>query len=84
MVANAADYAQMEADFRAGGVGYGDFKKRLFAAVWESFAPMRLRRQEILADPGFVEGVLRAGAEKANAIADGVMARVRKAVGLSG
>lgn len=84
LVANAADYAQMEADFRAGGVGYGDFKKRLFAAVWESFAPMRLRRQEILADPGFVEGVLRAGAEKANAIADGVMARVRKAVGLSG
>jgi tryptophanyl-tRNA synthetase len=82
LVASAADYDQMEADFRAGGVGYGDFKKRLFGAVWEYFAPMRQRRAEILADPGFVNGVLRDSAEKANAIANGVMNRVRKAVGL--
>ena len=82
LVASAADYAQMEADFRAGGVGYGDFKKRLFGTVWEYFAPMRQRRAEILADPGFVDGVLRESAEKANAIANGVMARVRKAIGL--
>ena len=82
LVASAADYAQMEADFLAGGFGYGDFKKRLFGAVWEYFTPMRQRRAEILADPGFVDGVLRDSAEKANAIANGVMARVRKAVGL--
>ena len=42
-----ADVAQMEADFRAGGIGYGDFKKRLFGAIWESFAPMRARRAEL-------------------------------------
>ena len=82
LVASAADYAQMEAYFLAGGFGYGDFKKRLFGAVWEYFTPMRQRRAEILADPGFVDGVLRDSAEKANAIANGVMARVRKAVGL--
>jgi tryptophanyl-tRNA synthetase len=82
LVASAADYDQMEADFRSGGIGYGDFKKRLFAAVWEYFAPMRQRRAEILADPGFVDRVLRDSAEKANAIANGVMTRVRKAVGL--
>lgn len=83
LVASAADYAQMEADFRAGGFGYGDFKKRLFAGVWEYFAPMRARRAEIVADPAFVETVLKEGAEKANAIANAVMARVRTAVGLS-
>lgn len=82
LVAPPADYDQMVADFRAGGFGYGDFKKRLFGAVWEYFTPMRQRRAEILADPGFVEAVLRDSAEKANAIANGVMARVRKAVGL--
>jgi tryptophanyl-tRNA synthetase len=82
LVASAADYEAMVADFQAGGFGYGDFKKRLFGAVWEYFAPMRERRAAILADPGFVDTVLRDGAAKANAIAGPVMARVRKAVGL--
>ena len=82
LVAPEADYSQMETDFRTGGVGYGDFKKRLFVAVWEHFAPMRARRNEILADPGFVENVLREGREKASQIADGVLARVKAAVGL--
>ncbi|CAN5414972.1 tryptophan--tRNA ligase [soil metagenome] len=42
----------MEDDFRAGGVGYGDFKKRLFGAIWEYFAPMRERRAQLLREPG--------------------------------
>ena len=82
LVASPADYAQMENDFRNGGTGSGDLKKRLFAAVWEYFAPMRERRKEILADPGYVERVLREGREKANHVANGVMTRVRAAVGL--
>ena len=82
LVASPTDYAQMESDFRNGGVGYGDFKKRLFAGVWEFFAPMRERREEIVADPGYVENVLREGREKANLIAHGVMDRVRGAIGL--
>jgi len=82
LVASAADYAQMEADFRNGGCGYGDFKKRLFGAVWEYFTPMRERRKEILADPGYVEMVLSEGREKAGGVAGKVMARVRSAVGL--
>jgi len=72
----------MEADFRAGGVGYGDFKKRLFGAIWEYFSPMRARRAELEADFGYVEGVLKAGAERASSTANQVMERVRKAVGL--
>jgi len=82
LVANPTDYAQMEADFQAGGFGYGDFKKRLFAGVWEYFKPLRERRQEIVADSGYVDVVLREGREKASGIASGVMTRVRDAVGL--
>jgi tryptophanyl-tRNA synthetase len=82
LFAPAADVAQMEADFRVGGIGYGDFKKRLFGAVWEYFAPLRTRRAELAADPGYVEGVLKAGAERAGALAEQTMTRVRKAVGL--
>ena len=82
LVADPADYAQMENDFRAGGTGYGEFKKRLFAALWDYFAPMRARREEILTVPGYVEMVLRDGREKANRVAEEVMSRVRSATGL--
>lgn len=84
LVASESDYAAMEADFANGGVGYGDLKKRLFAGVWEHFAPQREKRSEILADPEFVDRVLAEGASKAREVSEGVMARVRKAVGLMG
>ena len=77
-----ADVAQMEADFRAGGIGYGVFKTRLFEAIWSYFAPYRARRAELAADPSHVDRVLAAGAERARAVAGPVMERVRQAVGL--
>ena len=83
LFAPEADVEKMEADFPPrGGVGYGDFKKRLFGAIWEYFCPMRARRTELAADPGYVDGVLKAGSEKASSTANQVMERVRRAVGL--
>jgi tryptophanyl-tRNA synthetase len=43
---------------------------------------MRRRRAEIEKDPGYIDAVLKRGAERANAEADKVMKRVRAAVGL--
>jgi len=82
LVAREGDFEAMVADHRKGGVGYGDFKKRLFEAYWEYFAPMRARRAELAADEAYVEGVLAAGAVRAREEADQVLQRVRKAVGL--
>jgi tryptophanyl-tRNA synthetase len=82
LVASEADHLAMENDFRVGGAGYGDLKKRLFGAVWEYFAPFRAKRVELEADPGHVEKILADGAQKAAAVADGVMRRVRNAVGI--
>jgi tryptophanyl-tRNA synthetase len=82
LVASEADYQQMVADHINGGVGYGDLKKRLLGAVTDYFAPFRERRQEILADPRYVDEVLAHGAEKARTVARAVLARVRDAVGL--
>jgi tryptophanyl-tRNA synthetase len=82
LVASPDEVRQMEAEFRAGGVGYGEFKKRLFASLWEYFAPMRARREELLRDPAQVESILQQGAARAQSAADQVMARVRAAVGL--
>ncbi len=81
-VASAADYEAMKTSFQVGGNGYGVYKKQLFEKIWEYLAPLRVRREELLRDPGYVDTVLREGAEKANVIADHVLERVRKAVGL--
>ena len=82
LFASSADYATMHADHERGGVGYGDFKKRLADAYWDFFAPMRARRAEIEADPGFVDQVLANGAMRAREEAGKVLKRVRRAVGL--
>lgn len=82
LVATAEQVAAMEDDFRRGGTGYGDFKKRLFDAVWEFFAPMRARRAELMQNLDGVHDVLRRGAERARSIAQQTMDRVRKATGL--
>jgi tryptophanyl-tRNA synthetase len=84
LVASTADYDTMIADFQRGGIGYGDFKKRLLVAVTEHFAPFRERRAEIVADPKYVDRVLAEGAEKARAVARKTLNRVRDAVGLGG
>jgi len=76
------EIAEMRDRFCKGGTGYGEFKKQLFDKLWDYFAPMRKRRQELLADKLYVDSVLVRGAERANTIADGIMARVRAAVGL--
>ncbi len=82
LVASAAEFEQMVADHENGGVGYGDFKKRLFEAYWEYFAAFRRHRNEIAADPGEVTRILQDAATRAREIAVPVMDRVRKAVGL--
>lgn len=82
LVAAPAEVAAMEASFQSGGTGYGDYKKQLFAALMDYFAPLRARRAELAAQPGLVEEILRAGAAKANLAAAAVMERVRGAVGL--
>src|SRR4051812_49229793 len=82
LVAAPAEIAEMRERFEKGGAGYGDFKKQLFAKLWEYFEPMRKRREEILKDPGYIDAVLERGAARANEEAGKVMKRVRAAVGL--
>src|SRR5213080_1312075 len=82
LFASKDELADMRERFKKGGTGYGDFKKELFEKLWEYFSPMRKRREQIQRDKSYINNVLAKGAERANAIADQVMQRVRKAVGL--
>ena len=82
LVVSKNEIAAIREQFLKGGTGYGDFKKQLFEKLWEYFAPMRKRREEILADESYIDNVLEKGATRANEIAEQVMKRVREAVGL--
>jgi tryptophanyl-tRNA synthetase len=82
LVASKNEIAEMRERFQKGGAGYGDFKKQLFEKLWDYFAPMRKRREEILADKSYIDNVLARGAKRANEVADVVMERVRSAVGV--
>ncbi|KUN33967.1 tryptophan--tRNA ligase [Streptomyces longwoodensis] len=67
----------------AGAYGsYGQLKKDTAEAVVEVLRPVRARHRELCADPGFVEGVLRAGAEKARAMARPRVDAAYRAIGL--
>jgi tryptophanyl-tRNA synthetase len=71
------------ADEYRNGLPYGDAKKKLLQTYLDVFGPMRARRDEIAAKPGYVEEVIADGSRKAGAIAGKTMERVRTAVGLS-
>jgi tryptophanyl-tRNA synthetase len=83
LFASKDEIENMRDRFKKGGTGYGDFKKELFEKLWGYFAPMRKRREEIMRDKSYIDNVLARGANRANEVANQVMKRMRKAVGLS-
>jgi tryptophanyl-tRNA synthetase len=61
---------------------YGDFKVAVAEAVVDYLAPVRERYEAIRSDEAELERTLAAGAEKARAIASGVVDDVRQAMGV--
>ena len=64
-------------------MGYGEAKKRLFELIEERFAGPRQKRAELMADPSYVDDVLREGGKKARAVAQQTMDEVMAACGLA-
>ena len=82
LVLTPEQFATADAEWRAGGKGYGHFKGLLLDGFHSTFDGPRKRYQALMADPGEVERSLKTGAQKARSFAAPVMARVRAAVGL--
>jgi tryptophanyl-tRNA synthetase len=61
---------------------YGALKKDTADAVVEVLKPVQARHRELCADPAYVEGVLRDGAEKARAMARPTVDTAYRAIGL--
>ncbi|AWW42519.1 tryptophanyl-tRNA synthetase [Streptomyces sp. AS58] len=61
---------------------YGALKKDTAEAVIEVLRPVQQRHKELCTDPGYVEGVLRDGAERARAMARPTVDAAYRAIGL--
>ena len=83
LVASDQQLEEMKDNFLQGGVGYGDFKKRLFEAFWEYFEPMRARRKELCEDPQYIENILKEGATRAREVASATLKRARHSCGIT-
>ena len=83
LVASDQQLEKMKDDFSKGGVGYGDFKKRLFEAFWEYFEPMRAKRNELCEDPQYIENILKEGAARAREAASATLKRARHSCGIT-
>jgi tryptophanyl-tRNA synthetase len=83
LFANEAQQAALAERYRAGGMGYGEAKQALFESANACFAPARDRREQLAADPKFVEDVLAEGARKARGKAIDVLERAKSACGVA-
>ena len=63
-------------------MGFADFKGKLADLATATLGPIAQRMRELQADPGYIDGVLADGAERARAIADANLAEVRRIMGL--
>jgi tryptophanyl-tRNA synthetase len=71
---------QMRAHFE--GMRYGDLKKQVAEMVAGSLEPLQKRYHEIVAEPGYLEGVLRQGAERVAPIANATVNEVKRRMGI--
>ena len=72
-------FTEIEAEFE--GQGYGKFKPAVGEAVVETLRPIREETERLLADKAYLEGVYRAGAEKAAYVAEKTLRKVYKKIG---
>ena len=77
--ASGKSYEDIEREFD--GQGYGAFKSAVGEAVVETLRPIREETERLLGDRAYLEGVYRAGAERASSIAEKTLRKVYKKIG---
>lgn len=83
LVSEPTTITQFEEAYRGCNIRYGDFKKQLAEDMIRFMAPIREKAAQLQKDKGYLEKVMKQGAEKARASATATMEIVRKAMGLN-
>jgi tryptophanyl-tRNA synthetase len=81
LVATEAQVAEMRGNYESGNYGYGHAKQALFEVLKERFKEPREKYEYYMNNLPEVDKALKLGAEKASAVANGVLSRVREKVG---
>ena len=81
MLANKEQVAEMRSNYLNGNYGYGHAKQALYEVILERFGEAREKFDYYMNHLNEVDQALAIGAEKAQKVADEVLARVRKKVG---
>ncbi len=63
------------------GKGYGDFKLAVGEAVADKLAPIQREEARLLADRGYLDGILKSGAQRAYKVASSTLSKVYKKIG---
>lgn len=82
LFATAEEQAQLAQRYRAGGMGWGEAKEALFQVMNRELTPIRERYETYMANPAELDRILAEGAEKARAIAQKTIQRLRRAIGI--
>ena len=83
LLAEPSDIQTMRSNYLAGGYGYGHAKQALFELICSKFASERTRYAYYMGNPMEVERILLEGAQRAKAVANPVLNRVRESLGLA-
>lgn len=83
LLAEPSDIQTMRSNYLAGGYGYGHAKQALFELICSKFANERIRYAYYMSNPMEVERILLEGSQRAKAVANPVLKRVRESLGLA-
>lgn len=78
-LAAGMSFSEIEAEFD--GKGYGEFKPKVGEAVVELLRPIREKAERLMADKGYLEGVYKEGAARAEYVANKTLRKVHKKLG---
>ncbi|QAT39265.1 tryptophan--tRNA ligase [Clostridium sp. JN-9] len=63
------------------GQGYAEFKKDVAEAIIVELEPIQKKVKELMEDKSYLEGIYKAGAEKANYVANKTLRKMQKKIG---
>jgi tryptophanyl-tRNA synthetase len=84
LLASEVEISAMRQNYLGGNYGYGHAKQALFELICEKFKAEREKYNYYISNRAELDAILKTGAEKAGAIADSVLKRVRIKLGFSG
>ena len=81
LLASEAEISTMKSNYENGGYGYGHAKQALYELILDKFATQRERYEHFMNNFNEIDAALAVGTQKATAVANDVLKRVREKLG---